>query len=52
MFPVKHPTDTPELAGKVLDVRRYQVHRVCTDLQSEILRVNPEGIETHRFEDG
>ena len=52
MFPVKHPTYTPELSGEVVDVCWYQVHRVCTDLQSEVFGMNSEGIETHRFKDG
>ena len=51
MFPVKHPTYTPELSGEVVDICWYQVHRVCPDLQSEVLGVNSEGIEAHRFED-
>ncbi len=50
MVPIEHAADPAQLTREVLHILRDEVHRVDPHLQREILRVNPERIESHRLE--
>ena len=48
--PVEHPADAPQLSGEVGDIPGDEVHRIDALRQGEVLRVDPERVESDRLE--